>query len=102
MHQADIEGELSEEDEDLRTICLSCDKIAGELVARFDLLKVGAGHRKWKSTRQALKSVWITNTLDEIAISVENKDSIVFEVRASVSEYILKPHGPQPSSCSIF
>ena len=71
LHQADIEGELSEEDEDLPTICLSCNKTAGELVAWLDLLKVGDAHRKWKSTRQVLKSVWIKSTLDEIAARLQ-------------------------------
>jgi len=45
LHQADKESELSEEDKDLRTLCLSCNKIAGELVARLDLLKVGNRNR---------------------------------------------------------
>lgn len=63
--------EHSEEDEGLRTLCLSCNKIAGELVARLDLLKVGDRNRNWKSIRQALKSVWIKSTLDEIAARLQ-------------------------------
>lgn len=71
LHQADEKSELSEEDQNVRTLCLSCNKIGGELVARLDLLKVSNRDRNWKSVRQALKSVWIISTLDEIAARLQ-------------------------------
>ena len=71
LHQADTEGKHSEDDVDLRALCRSCHEIAGQLVTKLNLLKGGDGHRNWKSIRQALESVWIKTTLDEIAARLQ-------------------------------
>lgn len=49
--------------EDLST---NCTMVANEVVSRLNKLKVAnnAKHRKWKSFRQALKSVWSKEELD--------------------------------------
>ena len=57
-------GPLSEEDESLMGLCANCESIANELLKRFDQIKVTGKHRKWKSARQALKSV--TGSKDEL------------------------------------
>jgi hypothetical protein len=51
----------------LHEMCDKCIDIADDLIAHLDQLKVkGDHHRKWKSFRQALKSVWNERELDSI------------------------------------
>src|SRR6266536_6475334 len=50
-------GKLSEDSEALRTICVRCGKLSEDLISRLSDLRVDRKHRKWKSFRQALKSV---------------------------------------------
>ena len=60
-------GPLSEEDESLMGLCANCERVANELLRRFDQIKVTGKHRKWKSARQALKSVTNKNDLELLA-----------------------------------
>lgn len=50
-------GPLSEDEQSLMNLCANCERVANELLARFDRVKVTGKYRKWKSARQALKSV---------------------------------------------
>ena len=60
-------GPLSEEDQSLMGLCASCESIANELLRKFGQTKVTGKHRKWKSARQALKSVTSKDELEELA-----------------------------------
>lgn len=52
----------------LHEMCDKCTDISNNLIAHLEQLKVkGDHHRKWKSFRQALKSVWNEKELDRIA-----------------------------------
>lgn len=55
-------------DQSLENICESCIDIAEELCSRLNQLKVSPSHpqRRWKSIRQALKSVWSKEKLQEL------------------------------------
>jgi hypothetical protein len=59
----------SENRSELDTICDSCAIVSEELIAKLNELKVPYGHRhrKWKSFRQALKTVWSREEVDNIA-----------------------------------
>jgi hypothetical protein len=63
----DVE-ELSQ-DHRLQNICRECSRVSEELLLHLGSLKVpkGTEHRKWKSFRQALKSVWSKQELDAVA-----------------------------------
>jgi hypothetical protein len=51
----------------LEDICRGCLDVSKELIPRLEKLKVmGGSHRKWKSFRQALKSVWSKESIREI------------------------------------
>jgi len=51
----------------LHEMCDKCIDISNNLIAHLDQLKVNEyHHRKWKSFRQALKSVWNERELDSI------------------------------------
>jgi hypothetical protein len=56
-------------DSRLQPICMECGCISTELLQRLHQLKVPhqSKHRKWKSFRQALKSVWSKRELDNMA-----------------------------------
>lgn len=62
-------GPLNESDQALEDICRACVEVSKELVDRLEKLKVPDGHphRKWKSFRQALKTVWSKEKIEEVA-----------------------------------
>jgi hypothetical protein len=53
----------------LRQICAECDAMSIELLQHLRDLKVPKGqeHRRWRSFRQALKSVWSKKGVDDMA-----------------------------------
>jgi hypothetical protein len=53
----------------MEKICEACVKLSKELVDRLEKLKVPDGHphRKWKSFRQTLKTVWSKEKIEEVA-----------------------------------
>ena len=62
-------AKLSNAEKALYTMADDSCKIAEELLKRLDKLKVksDAKHRGWKSIRQALKSVWSKEKIDELS-----------------------------------
>ncbi|KAL9616887.1 MAG: hypothetical protein Q9160_008276 [Pyrenula sp. 1 TL-2023] len=56
---------LSEEDQDLLILCQSSDGIADELLKQLGKLQLSGDGKRWKSVRQALKSVWLKSELDQ-------------------------------------
>lgn len=52
---------------ELRQICEMCKSTASELLAKLQEVKATGKHRSWKSFRQALKSVWTKDAVDDIA-----------------------------------
>jgi hypothetical protein len=58
---------LAETDQELEKICDACVAVSKELVDKLEKLKVPEGHphKKWKSFRQALKSVWSKEKVEE-------------------------------------
>jgi hypothetical protein len=64
-----VTEDLADEENALQTMSEECDKIAEELLRRLEGLKVKshAKQRGWKSLRQALKSVWSKEELDELS-----------------------------------
>ena len=60
-------GPLNEDDHYLMGLCAKCEGIANELLTRLGQIKVTGKHRKWKSARQALKSVTNKDDLELLA-----------------------------------
>ena len=60
-------GTLSEADQSLMGLCANCERTANELLTTFDRIKVTGTHRKWKSARQALKSIIRKDDLELLA-----------------------------------
>jgi hypothetical protein len=59
----------TKEDQNLEDLASRCSALAKELLDKLDRLKVDddVKNRRWKSFRQALKTVWSKKDLDEIA-----------------------------------
>jgi hypothetical protein len=65
------ERPLTEESQVLHDICNDCIRVADQLLAKLDALKIPENNRQgWKSLRQGLKSVLGKNGVDEIASSL--------------------------------
>jgi hypothetical protein len=65
--QAGGQGPISESDQILEEICKGCVDVSKQLLTRMEKLKVkDTKHRKWKSFRQALKTVWSKEGIREI------------------------------------
>lgn len=62
-------GPMTKDQESLESLSNDCTKMADELLGRLEKLKVtdDTKHRKLKSFRQALKTVWNKQALDEMS-----------------------------------
>lgn len=69
LNELESLGTLSSDSKALQAICGHCLELSTELLSRLDELKVDENQksRKWKSVRQALKSVCSKDKVDEIA-----------------------------------
>jgi hypothetical protein len=63
------QGSPAQVDQHLETMCNECVTVSQELVDKLETLKVPGDHpyKKWKSFRQALKSVWSKEKIEAIA-----------------------------------
>jgi hypothetical protein len=80
-------GCLTKEEQALEDLSSQCSIIAKELLERLDKLNVEANtkNRKWKSFRQALKSVWNKKALDEMAATLsEYRNQIELHILLSL------------------
>jgi hypothetical protein len=88
LRKAALDRTKSNDDEkSLQTISDECAKIADILLERLEKLKVksDAKHRGWKSVRQALKSVWSKEELEELAARLWMfRDQLQFQVLVSM------------------
>jgi len=63
------QGSPAQVDQHLEAMCNECVTVSQELVNKLETLKVPGDHpyKKWKSFRQALKSVWSKEKIEAIA-----------------------------------
>jgi len=81
------EKDLGDEEKSLQIMSHECSKIADELLKRLEKLKVksDAKHRGWKSLRQALKSVWSKEELNELSERLDRfRNQLQFRILASM------------------
>jgi NACHT domain len=78
-------GLLSDDSENLRLICSRCVEISEELSTRLSELRLSGNHQKWKSVRQALKSICSKGKVDELAGRLAScKDELNLHLVASI------------------
>jgi hypothetical protein len=73
LGELEVLGPLSSDSKVLEVICGNCMELSQELLMRLEDLRINGNHssRKWKSFRQALKSVCSTTKIDGIAMRLE-------------------------------
>jgi len=64
-------AEFDKTDRDIKDICISCNKIAEQLLKVLETLKPGVRHSKWHSFRQALKSVWTKEKIEKLKAELD-------------------------------
>ena len=77
----------TKDEQALEDLSTSCTVLANEVVSRLNRLKVAGDikHRKWKSFRQALKSVWSKEELDFMATKLsEYRNQLEFHILLSL------------------
>ena len=58
--------QLSNEESALQNVAKDCETVALEFVAVLNHLKVDGTHRRWKSFRQALKTTWHKEDIEDM------------------------------------
>jgi len=74
LYQSLPRGSSDQGDQALQKICDKCAAVSQEMMEKLEKLKVSKNqpHKKWKSLRQALKSVWSKDKIEEIAERLES------------------------------
>ena len=67
-----LSSALPEDEQRMHDLCVSCDTVAQKLLERLNMVKAQGRHRRWKSLRQALKSVCSKQYIDELSRSLSN------------------------------
>jgi len=67
-------GSSAQDDQALEKICDECAAVSQQMIEKLEKLKVPKDHphKKWKSFRQALKSVWSKDKIEEVAQKLAN------------------------------
>jgi flagellar motility protein MotE (MotC chaperone) len=92
LDQSLSQGLRAQNDESIQKICDECKAVSKELVEKLERLKVPEGHphKKWKSFRQALKSIWTKERIEDIAqrlsqLRIELDSHVLVSLRYSSS-----------------
>ncbi|KAK4215415.1 hypothetical protein QBC37DRAFT_386337 [Rhypophila decipiens] len=86
--------------ENLDRLCIDCMTISDQLLARLQRLKVpeDANHRRWKSFRQALKSVWSKDEIDAMAKRLSTlREELTTEILVATSLLTIASKADEPS-----
>jgi hypothetical protein len=67
VRPASSETQLAEDDRALEDLGEAAKALASKLLERLNMAKAQGRFRRWKSLRQALKSVWYKKDIDEMA-----------------------------------
>lgn len=71
IHTLVVPNQITSSEANLLELCQNCLSVAKALSERLERLKVtGTDHRKWKSIRQAIKSVWNKKELNAMRDSL--------------------------------
>ena len=63
---------FSSTEQELKTVCEACNKAAESLIDTLEKLKAPGRHGKWRSLRQAFKSVWTKYDVDRMASQLDS------------------------------
>ena len=68
----DVLTALTDEEQRMHDLCLSCDSTAQKLLDRLNMAKAQGRPRRWKSLRQAVKSICSKHDIEEMSNSLHN------------------------------
>lgn len=71
LESDELHRPLTDEERELKATCEGCENVGIELISALQKLKVEGRHGKWKSFRQALKSVWNKDEIDDLTDRLE-------------------------------
>ena len=71
LRSYELHRPLVDEEKELKIICEGCESAGLELINALQKVKVQGKHRKWKSFRQALKSVYSKAQIDDLTNRLE-------------------------------
>ena len=86
---------FTEDQQELRDLASSCQTLADQLMDKLQKLKVdkAAKYRRWKSIRQALKTVWSKKDLDEMVAKLATfRSQLELRLLVSLKWVIHLPH----------
>ncbi|KAI9704689.1 MAG: hypothetical protein M1820_005437 [Bogoriella megaspora] len=92
-------SQLRPRERSIRSLALSCEVVAAELLGAIESLKARDGtNRRWATFRKALKSLWDKDKIDEIARRLDGFRSqlnleLVADIRYGDSAFILLSNG---------
>lgn len=64
--------EITDSSQADRDVALRCASIAKELTRKLERLQISGGSQRWRSARQALKTVWSKDELDALAKQLDS------------------------------
>ena len=71
LRSDELHRTLSDDDKELQAICEGCRCVGTELINALQKLKIRGNHGKWKSFRQALKTIWSKDEIDKLSKRLE-------------------------------
>lgn len=77
----------------LKEATQDCKQVADDFLLAIDNLKVAGSHRQWKSFRQAFKSVWKKEGLDQRLVQMDRLRQQVMIHLLVVVQYEIQPQG---------
>ncbi|KAL9108602.1 MAG: hypothetical protein Q9227_006688 [Pyrenula ochraceoflavens] len=98
QHASAKAKKLSKAEESLRSIVGECATLADDFQGTLESVKITGRHRRWKSFRQALKSVWTKDGLEKRVRRLDRlRQEVILQLLVCVSQF---PHSNRPYSKS--
>jgi len=77
--------DLSQDDKKLQILCNSCHGISVQLLEALEKLKVEGGSSKWKSFRQALRTIWTREHIENLEKQLDRfRQQLVISILVSL------------------
>ena len=82
-------------DQKLRAVCQECSTIASELIAVLERLRLHGKRSKWRSTRQAFKSICGQKTVNDLKTRLDSFRGVLDTTLLVALRFVLRYSSPQ-------
>jgi len=80
---------LSQDDKELQHLCKGCHEISLQLLQALEKLKAEDGSSKWKSFRQALRTIWTREHIEGLEKQLDRfRQQLVISILASFRQVV--------------